>query len=234
MRTKPALLLQLFSRGQKPKLEIIQPEVNPEPNSYSPKIIRIYTKRCVTTLNSVAISRLTRMEQEGERQTANRIQVTQDTTRHERRMAVLTTESSFSAITEGVSAADSSKGGVLTKIFIMGAILLVTVVGAKKWFFPYTMDDLERQIACVGNIIEQNMTLEEDLLGDMGWIFRDRLDGYVDEHEDFCRKFVDFSVQGTSKNGRNSGMGDHGAEEMEIVRLGWLSLAGDEGGSEVP
>ncbi|KAJ8079466.1 hypothetical protein PM082_013804 [Marasmius tenuissimus] len=59
----------------------------------------------------------------------------------------------------------------------MGAILLVTAVSVKKWFFPYTMDDLGRQIACVRDIIEQNTTLEEDLLGDMGWIFRDQLDG---------------------------------------------------------
>ncbi|KAJ8079465.1 hypothetical protein PM082_013803 [Marasmius tenuissimus] len=115
----------------------------------------------------------------------------------------------------------------------MGAILLVTVVSVKKWFFPYTVDDLERQIACVGDIIEQNMTLERDLLGDMGWIFRDQLDGYVDEHEDFCRKFVDYFVQGTSKDGRNSGMGDCRAEKMEFARLSWTSLAGNEGGSEV-
>ncbi|KAJ8079477.1 hypothetical protein PM082_013815 [Marasmius tenuissimus] len=157
MRTKPALLLQLFSRGQKPKLEIIQPEVNPEPNSYSPKIIGIYTK-----------------QQDG---TASEIQVIQDTTGNERRMAVLLTETTVSAITEGVSAADSSKGGILTKLFIMGAILLVTVVSVKKWFFPYTMDDLESQITCVGGVIKRNMTLEMDLLGDMGWVFRDQLDG---------------------------------------------------------
>ncbi|KAK1228038.1 hypothetical protein PQX77_008937 [Marasmius sp. AFHP31] len=92
-------------------------------------------------------------------------------------MAVLLTETSVSAITKGVSAADSSKGGVLTKVFIMGAILLVTVVSVEKWFYPYTMDDLKCQIVCVGDIIEQNMTLERDLLGDMGWIFRDQLDG---------------------------------------------------------
>ncbi|KAK1218633.1 hypothetical protein PQX77_018674 [Marasmius sp. AFHP31] len=59
----------------------------------------------------------------------------------------------------------------------MGAILLITVLSINKWFFPYTMDDLERQIACVGDIIEQNTALERDLLGDMGWIFRDQLDG---------------------------------------------------------
>ncbi|KAK1227742.1 hypothetical protein PQX77_009242 [Marasmius sp. AFHP31] len=92
-------------------------------------------------------------------------------------MAVLLAETSVSVITEGVSAADSSKGGVLTKVFIMGAILLVTVVSVKKWFYPYTMDDLERQITCVGSVIEQNMSLERDLLGDMGWTFRDQLDG---------------------------------------------------------
>ncbi|KAK1227740.1 hypothetical protein PQX77_009240 [Marasmius sp. AFHP31] len=59
----------------------------------------------------------------------------------------------------------------------MGAILLVTVVSVKRWFYPYTMDDLKPQIACVGDIIGQNTTLERDLLGDMGWIFQERLDG---------------------------------------------------------
>ncbi|KAK1227745.1 hypothetical protein PQX77_009245 [Marasmius sp. AFHP31] len=62
----------------------------------------------------------------------------------------------------------------------MGAILLITVVGAKKWLYPYTIDDLERQINCVEDVIERNTTFERDLLGDLGWRFRERLAG---EHQ---------------------------------------------------
>ncbi|KAK1235390.1 hypothetical protein PQX77_001391 [Marasmius sp. AFHP31] len=99
-------------------------------------------------------------------------------------MPALLTETSVSAITEGVLAADNSKGGVLTKVFIVGAILLVTAAGAKKWFYPYTMGDLERQMNYVEGIIERNTTLERDLLGNSGWKFRERLDG---EHQKMCK-----------------------------------------------
>ncbi|KAJ8079464.1 hypothetical protein PM082_013802 [Marasmius tenuissimus] len=59
----------------------------------------------------------------------------------------------------------------------MGAILFVTVAVVQKWYYPYMMNDLERQIACVEDFIEQNTTLERGLLGDMEWSFRDRLVG---------------------------------------------------------
>ncbi|KAJ8088345.1 hypothetical protein PM082_022418 [Marasmius tenuissimus] len=148
-------------------------------------------------------------------------------------MAVIITESSVSAITDGVLAADSSKGGVLTQLFIMGAILLITVVGAKKWWYPYTIDDLERQINCVEDVIEQNTVLGRDLLGDLGWRFREQLAGWVDDLGFFVAVFLTVFVQGIPENDRNPRMGDCRTAEMELARLGEVSLAGDEEGEEV-
>ncbi|KAJ8088326.1 hypothetical protein PM082_022398 [Marasmius tenuissimus] len=125
------------------------------------------------------------MEQELEHRTVNGIQVVQDLTENKRGMPVLLTEASVSPITKGISVVDSNKGGVLTKISVMGAILLVTVVGIKSWFYTYTMEDLDRQINYVEDVIEQNLSLERDLLGNSGWKFRERLDGYIDEQRAF-------------------------------------------------
>ncbi|KAK1235785.1 hypothetical protein PQX77_000974 [Marasmius sp. AFHP31] len=79
---------------------------------------------------------------------------------------------------EAISTVDNTQGGIPTKLFVTGAILLVTIVGIKKWFYPYTLeDDLKRQIFYIGEVIEENTTLGRDLLGDLGWRFRERLAG---------------------------------------------------------
>ncbi|KAJ8088309.1 hypothetical protein PM082_022381 [Marasmius tenuissimus] len=76
---------------------------------------------------------------------------------------------------EGVSAAGSGDGGIWTKVFIAGVILLITVVGAKNWFYPYTLDDLKEQIELVHKTIKENTALGRDLLGDLELEFRERL-----------------------------------------------------------
>ena len=90
-------------------------------------------------------------------------------------MPALTPESSLSTVVEGTSVLDSSKGGILGKIVLMGIILLVMVAGAKRWFYPHTLDDLKDQIELVNKTIKDNTALGQDLLGDFGVEFRERL-----------------------------------------------------------
>ncbi|KAJ8088368.1 hypothetical protein PM082_022441 [Marasmius tenuissimus] len=59
----------------------------------------------------------------------------------------------------------------------MGIVLLIIAAGTTKWLYPYTVDDLKRQISCVDEVIERNTALGRDLLGDIGWKFRERLAG---------------------------------------------------------
>ncbi|KAL0067801.1 hypothetical protein AAF712_005241 [Marasmius tenuissimus] len=59
----------------------------------------------------------------------------------------------------------------------MGIVLLITAAGTTKWLYPYTVDDLKRQISCIDEVIERNTALGRDLLGDLGWKFRERLAG---------------------------------------------------------
>ncbi|KAJ8088369.1 hypothetical protein PM082_022442 [Marasmius tenuissimus] len=51
-------------------------------------------------------------------------------------MPILLTEASVLAIAEEVSTIYSTKGGILTKLFVMGAIIPVTMVSVKEWFYP--------------------------------------------------------------------------------------------------
>ncbi|KAK1230127.1 hypothetical protein PQX77_006793 [Marasmius sp. AFHP31] len=90
-------------------------------------------------------------------------------------MPALLTETSVSALVEGVSAADTGNGGILTKIFITGAILFLTVAGARKWFYPYTIDDLKGQIELVQKIIKENAAVGRNLLGELEWKFQEDL-----------------------------------------------------------
>ena len=85
------------------------------------------------------------------------------------------TETSISAAVEGASVVDSSKGGILTKISLMVIILFVTVVKAKKWFYPYTLEDLKDQIDFLDKYIKGNTALGRNLFGDFGREFRERL-----------------------------------------------------------
>ncbi|KAK1230017.1 hypothetical protein PQX77_006900 [Marasmius sp. AFHP31] len=78
---------------------------------------------------------------------------------------------------EGVSAADTSNGGILTKVFIMGVILVVTVAGMGKWFYSHTLDDLKNQIDFIHKTIKENTALGRDLLRDLELGFRERLAG---------------------------------------------------------
>ncbi|KAK1215709.1 hypothetical protein PQX77_021671 [Marasmius sp. AFHP31] len=90
-------------------------------------------------------------------------------------MPALLTETSVSAVVEGVSAAGTGYGGILTKIFITGVILFLTVAGAKKWFYPYTVDDLKGQIELVQKIIKENAAVGKNLLGELEWKFQEEL-----------------------------------------------------------
>ncbi|KAJ8081686.1 hypothetical protein PM082_007532 [Marasmius tenuissimus] len=85
-------------------------------------------------------------------------------------------ENSVGMIEEGISATTSGGGGAAVKIFMMSVVLFVGLgVGAKRWFYPFTMSDLEREIGLIWKLIEENTTLHLDLLGRSGWEFRERL-----------------------------------------------------------
>ncbi|KAK1215207.1 hypothetical protein PQX77_022195 [Marasmius sp. AFHP31] len=83
---------------------------------------------------------------------------------------------SVGIIEEGMSVTPSDGGSAIVKIFMMSVVLLVGMgVGVKRWFYPFTMNDLAREIEQIWELIEENTTRHWDLLGPSGWGFRERL-----------------------------------------------------------
>ncbi|KAG7089163.1 hypothetical protein E1B28_010868 [Marasmius oreades] len=90
-------------------------------------------------------------------------------------MPVLTPETPVSQTVQEVSASNGDNSSILTYILVIGAILFATGAGAIKWLYPNSIEDVEREIKCVDELIEENMGLERNILGDSGWGFRERL-----------------------------------------------------------
>ncbi|KAJ8088402.1 hypothetical protein PM082_022475 [Marasmius tenuissimus] len=94
------------------------------------------------------------------------------------KMAVLTSRPTTAIIEESVSVAGGGKAGVVMKIFIAGIVLVILGVGVKCWLYPFKVEDLEREIQLVFKVLQDNTTLELDLLGDSLQRFRGRLAVY--------------------------------------------------------
>ncbi|KAL0064417.1 hypothetical protein AAF712_008581, partial [Marasmius tenuissimus] len=91
-------------------------------------------------------------------------------------MAILSPESP-GILENGISAAGGSSK--VFNIFIMGFVVLVVLVGmgwaAKRWLYPFAINDLEREIGVIWELIEENTRRHWDLLGGSGWEFKRRL-----------------------------------------------------------
>jgi len=94
-------------------------------------------------------------------------------------MAVLSSETTAVIIEEGISATNGSRSGVAIRIIIAGLVLVAIAVGAKRWFYPFTIDDLEHEIRMAFKVLQDNTTLELDLLGDFAARSQKRLAVYV-------------------------------------------------------
>ncbi|KAL0566969.1 hypothetical protein V5O48_015026 [Marasmius crinis-equi] len=102
----------------------------------------------------------------------------------ERRMPALISEMAKTAIEEGIEAASNDDGRLWTRILLAVVVLVMSGAAALKWFYPYTINDLKREIKSINKVIEENTTLEWDFLGDSEWEFRERLDAYVHHFPD--------------------------------------------------
>ncbi|KAF9260192.1 hypothetical protein L218DRAFT_617613 [Marasmius fiardii PR-910] len=80
----------------------------------------------------------------------------------------------FQAVRE-VSASSSGGNSVVVTILVIVTILLAAGGGVIKWLYPNTIEDVEAQIKAVNELIECNMALERNILGDSAWLFRERL-----------------------------------------------------------
>ncbi|KAK1233599.1 hypothetical protein PQX77_003240 [Marasmius sp. AFHP31] len=104
-------------------------------------------------------------------------------------MAVL--GNSVGIIEEGISAIPSDSGSATVTIFMLIVVLLVGMgAGAKRWFYPFTMDDLAREIELVWRLIEENSTRDWDPLESLGWVFRQRLRQITDTKEEIKNRSI--------------------------------------------
>ena len=102
-------------------------------------------------------------------------------------MTILISQTAPTMIEAGEASitASGGQGNVAMKIFIAGVLLVVTSIALKRWLYPFVIEDLEREMRSIFKILQDNTTLEFDLLGDCAWRFRARLDVYVLL---FCRR----------------------------------------------
>ncbi|KAK1227574.1 hypothetical protein PQX77_009424 [Marasmius sp. AFHP31] len=97
-------------------------------------------------------------------------------------MPILNPENAVGMIEAGISDTSSGGGSAAWKIVLIGVMLLAGMgVGAIRWFYPFTIKDLEREIGLVGKLIEEYSTLRLDLLGRSGWEFKQRLTSVYDK-----------------------------------------------------
>ncbi|KAG7089140.1 hypothetical protein E1B28_010848 [Marasmius oreades] len=90
-------------------------------------------------------------------------------------MPALTLETPVSQVVQEVSASNNGGSSVLMYVLVIGAILFATGIGAVKWLYPNTIEDVEREIKSAGELIQENMAIGQNILGDSVWRFRDRL-----------------------------------------------------------
>ncbi|KAG7089164.1 hypothetical protein E1B28_010869 [Marasmius oreades] len=96
-------------------------------------------------------------------------------------MPVFHRETSVSAATENISAASNDKGSLLMKFLLLGGLALAATVAAKKWFYPYTIEDLDGRVRYIDTLIKNNMSLRWNILGKAGPGFRRILEKRNDE-----------------------------------------------------
>ncbi|KAG7089170.1 hypothetical protein E1B28_010874 [Marasmius oreades] len=96
-------------------------------------------------------------------------------------MPIFRRETSVSVATEDVSAANGDNGGLVTRFLVLGGLVLAAVIATKKWFYPYTIGDLESQVKSIDMLITDNMSLKWNLLGDSAPSFRRKLERVNDE-----------------------------------------------------
>lgn len=79
-------------------------------------------------------------------------------------MPVFHRGASVSAATEDISAASDDNGSLLTKFLVLGGLVVV----ARKWFYPYTVEDLESRVMSIDTLLKKNMDLQWNILGNSG------------------------------------------------------------------
>ncbi|KAK1234478.1 hypothetical protein PQX77_002332, partial [Marasmius sp. AFHP31] len=90
-------------------------------------------------------------------------------------MPALSLESSVLEVAEEVTTPSNSGSGLLAKLVAIGVLVVLAAVAAKKWFFPYTIEDLEGLVKSIDDSIKDNMTLGQNLLRGSAKTFRYRL-----------------------------------------------------------
>ncbi|KAF9260189.1 hypothetical protein L218DRAFT_946981 [Marasmius fiardii PR-910] len=90
-------------------------------------------------------------------------------------MPACPSETPISRTVQEVSVSNSGGSNVLTTILVIVTILLATGGRVVKWLYPNTIENVEAQIRVVDELIDSNMTLDCNLLGDSAWGFRERL-----------------------------------------------------------
>ncbi|KAF9260193.1 hypothetical protein L218DRAFT_1002971 [Marasmius fiardii PR-910] len=90
-------------------------------------------------------------------------------------MPVFHRETSVSVDVGDVAAASDGNGGKLTTFFVLGSLVVAGVVAAKRWFYPYTIEDLEGQVRSINALIQENMSLDWNMLGESAPRFRGML-----------------------------------------------------------
>ncbi|KAG7089139.1 hypothetical protein E1B28_010847 [Marasmius oreades] len=96
-------------------------------------------------------------------------------------MPVFHRGASVSAATEDISAASDDNGSLLTKFLVLGGLVLAAVVVARKWFYPYTVEDLESRVMSIDTLLKKNMDLQWNILGNSGPGFWRELEERNDE-----------------------------------------------------
>ena len=94
-------------------------------------------------------------------------------------MPALTVRSPVLDMAEGISASSNPSSGPLTKLVVIGTLVVVAAVAARKWFFPYTIEHLEGLVREIDDLIAENTTLDWNLLGDSTRYFKPMLERYV-------------------------------------------------------
>ncbi|KAF9260195.1 hypothetical protein L218DRAFT_1002973 [Marasmius fiardii PR-910] len=96
-------------------------------------------------------------------------------------MPVFRRETSVSIDVGDVAAASDGNGGKLTTFFVLAGLLVAGAVAAKRWFYPYTIEDLEGQVRSIDALMKENMRLDRNMLGNSAPRFRGMLERHNDE-----------------------------------------------------
>ncbi|KAF9260024.1 hypothetical protein L218DRAFT_1003116 [Marasmius fiardii PR-910] len=84
-------------------------------------------------------------------------------------MSAFPQESAISTATQDISAASNDSGSLsmtLTKFLVLGGFIVAAVVASKRWFYPYTVEDLEGRVGAIDRLIRDNTNYKLNILGD--------------------------------------------------------------------